>query len=186
MQGRLRRWLWKGTIEPDLRRLEPLTEGVAGQDIIQSFSATLKEITQQLETARQTVERRRAAEQTGNPAPAAGSDAEAKQIARSMLPSLDALDRIIEFGEGHISRDEAFQNWLISIKGLRARLTKTLEGMGLSAMSAVGCEVNLEIHDVVSVVPAGKFPANTVVAEQQRGYYFKGKLLRDAKVVVAQ
>jgi molecular chaperone GrpE len=103
-----------------------------------------------------------------------------------MLPTLDALDRIIEFGDSMANKGDAFENWLTSIKALRTRLLKTMEGIGLIAISSVGTEVDLEIHDVVAVVPAGNFPANTVVSEQQRGYYFRNKLLRDAKVVVAQ
>ncbi|CAN5464437.1 hypothetical protein BH09SUM1_BH09SUM1_29510 [soil metagenome] len=187
MLGRLERWLWKGTLEPNTARLEPLLHAETEVDLVHLFSATIKQISHQLDMAKQAADRRRAAEMAGGSQLSSGEpDVETRQIARAMLPSLDALDRIVEFGEPLASRDEAFQNWLTSIKGLRTRLTKTLETIGLTAMAAVGSEVDLEIHDVVSVVAAGNFPANSVVAEQQRGYYFKGKLLRDAKVVIAQ
>ncbi len=111
---------------------------------------------------------------------------EMRKLAMQLLPSLDALDRVIEFGEKVERQDENFRNWLISVEAMRRRLLKTLEGIGLNVISSVGLEVDLEIHDVVGVVPAVECDPNTVVEEQQRGYYFKGKLLRDAKVIIAQ
>lgn len=180
MIGRIHDWVLKGRFDPSLERLEVTFDGWAdGRDLMTATSGLLGEIQQQLEYLQTAANRRRTA-------PTVSPDAELRQLTRALLPSLDALDRIIEMGDSSRTADEAFMNWLASVRAVRIRMLKTLEGIGLTPIAAVGTEVDLEIHDVVSIVPAGQYPANTVVAEQQRGYFFKGKLLRDAKVVVAQ
>lgn len=182
----IRQWVWKGTLEPDLETPPPESL-LEDRDLTELWSKSIRESVAEFEAKLATIQRKRALE---NPREGAhsdgGSENDMKTLARSMLPTLDALDRIIEFGDNNSRQDEVFGNWLTSIKALRTRLLRTMEGIGLTAINSVGMEVDLEIHDVVSVVAAGKFPANSVVSEQQRGYYYRGKLLRDAKVVVAQ
>lgn len=189
MLAALERWIRGSGFEDSWVPLEVPPEDIRGnaRDLLERVANSTRDAVAQFESALAAAERRRAAEE--NRAPVVGpaaSEQEMRTLARNLLPSLDALDRIIELGETQGRTDPVFLNWLISVKGLRARLTKSLEGIGLTALASVGTEVDLEKHDVVSVVPAGEFPANTVVAESQRGYYFRGKLLRDAKVVVAQ
>jgi molecular chaperone GrpE len=186
MTRRVRDWLWSGTLEPELTTLS-VDDSVDPDDLAEAYSSSIRTLVLDLEGQVAALQRRRAAEQVpASPAEAGRSDAEIRNLAKGLLPSMDALDRIIEYGETYGKKDESFENWHNSVKALRTRLLRTLESIGLSAISSVGSQVDLEIHDVVSVIPAGKFPANTVVSEQQRGYVFRSKLLRDAKVVVAQ
>ena len=181
----LDRWLIDGVIGADELEQREAVIGLDGDgDVITLASAAIRDAGLQLEALRTQVEKRRAVETT---APAQGSsDVEIRNHARAMLPALDALDRVIEFGDEHARQNETLENWLLSVKGLRTRLAKVMESIGLTAINSIGCEVDLERHDVVSVVAAGQNPPNTVVAEKQRGYMFRGKMLRDAKVVVAQ
>lgn len=184
-------WLWQGTLAPDFERLELSGSIPEGEDLLASLQTEVRQLVRQIDEGREALEKRRALELAGprGSAPGtagSGGSEDLRPLARSLLPTLDALDRIVEFGESYPNADEVFRNWLTSIKAMRTRLTKTLEGIGLVSISAIGSEVNLEIHDVVSVVPARDYLPNTVVAEQQKGYFFRGKLLRDAKVVVAQ
>ncbi|MBI1291091.1 nucleotide exchange factor GrpE [bacterium] len=183
---RVREWLWQGTLEPHLELL-PVDNSLDPSDVHDLVSESVRGLVAGLEAEIATLQRRRAAEQvTAGPVESGRGDAELRNLAKGLLPSLDALDRIIEFGDSYEQKAESFENWLTSVKALRTRLLRTLETIGLTAINSVGTEVDLEFHDVVAVVPAGNFPANTVVSEQQRGYLFRSKLLRDAKVVVAQ
>lgn len=189
MLASLERWLWKGTLELPSERFEVLQELQGNEgDMEAALGRQARELVAQIEESQAALERRLQALQPGaterrGPDP---SEREVRQVAKALLPSLDALDRIIEFGESSENRDEAFDNWLTAVRALRTRLLKSLEGIGLVPVPTIGSEVDLEVHDVVAVVPAGEYPANTVVAERSKGYYLKGKLLRDAKVVVAQ
>lgn len=185
----LDKWLLGDCFRPEADRLEVWNPAhVEREDLARSFSENAKEINRLLDMAQAAAERHRRAARSGGESGSASAEREAMNIARSMLPSLDALDRITEFGQqSDREEDEEFQNWLKCVDGLRTRLLRTLENFGVTPVSSVGREVDLNVHDVVSVVPAtAEFPSNTVVEEQQRGYYFRGKLLRDARVVVAQ
>lgn len=186
----LDQWLWQGTFEVECERLE--VAGLEnGRDLVGYLASHLTAVTEQVEGLEQALRRERnagRARQSTEPGGEGkdGNEAEMKRFARSMLPAMDALDRLIEFGETVERKDEVFENWIKAIEALRSRLTKALESIGVTVISSVGLEVDLNVHDVVAVVPAGEFPANTVVKEQVKGYYFRGKLLRDARVVVAQ
>jgi molecular chaperone GrpE len=183
----LKRWAWGGTLAPefDLLDADPALDDAG---FLQSFSEDTQRRVSAFDAELDVLRKRRTAEESNarsGPKNAA-SDEEMRTLAKGMLPTLDGLDRILEFGEAQASSDPAFQNWLTSVKALRTRLLRTLESIGLQALSSIGMEVDLELHDVVSIAPRGKHPPNTVVSEQQRGYMFRGRLLRDAKVVVAQ
>jgi molecular chaperone GrpE len=186
--GLLERWLWDGRLDYEPEPLE-VAGDVAPGDVVTALEAHLAQVFAQVGALETALERERARMGAGA-TPAAGGEAggdEMKRLAKSLLPSLDALDRIMEFAESVEAQDEVFRNWVKCIDGLKTRLTRTLEGIGLTAIASVGLPVDLNIHDVVAVVPAGgEYPPNTVVKEQQKGYYFRGKLLRDARVVVAQ
>jgi len=181
----LDRWLLDGVIGADeIPRLEPTFVSDGDEDVIMAASLAIRDLGVQLEALRVQTEKRRAVEPA---APAqVSSDLEIRNHAKAVLPALDALDRVVEFGDEHARQNETLENWLLSVKGMRTRLAKVMESIGLTAFNSIGCEVDLERHDVVSVVAAGQNPPNTVVAEKQRGYLFRGKMLRDAKVVVAQ
>lgn len=187
MLGTLHRWMWAGSFEPGMEKLDVLApEDLTNEDLLAVSSKTIGRLSRTLEDLQEAERRRRHRGVPGRKHEETPEELEVKKIAKSMLPALDALDRIIECGEDAGREDEAFRNWLASVTALRTRLTKTMEGIGLQAISAVGSEVDLEVHDVVGIVGARDSPPNTVVKEQLKGYYFRGKLLRDAKVIVAQ
>ncbi len=185
MRRNLERWLWEGSFEPAAMKLDVLSpEDLPQDDLLTLSRKTIQDYSRQIEDLQQALHRRRVSSQ---PTTARGEeDKEVRKIAKSLLPVLDALDRIIDYGRELDRQDEEFENWLRSVEALRTRMTKVAEEIGLRPISAVGMEVDLEKHDVVGVVPAGEYPPNTVVDERQTGYYFRGRLLRDAKVIVAQ
>lgn len=185
----LQNWVWEGIAPPVLEKLDVFEDGAEDDaNLVDELSLEVRKLVSRIDGMREAYERRLAAELTGRGgAPEGRSEGESyRKLALSLLPSLDALDRIVEYGEKHKSTDEIFQNWLKTVVALRLRLRKTLEGIGLAPISSVGSEVDLDIHDVVAIVPAKDYLPNTVIEERQKGYYFRGKLLRDAKVVVAQ
>lgn len=109
---------------------------------------------------------------------------EAFRTMKNMVPILDALDRVLAFGREQPASAQ-MDNWLKSIEGVYYRLLQTLERQGLEPIDAVGKAVDLDCQEVVEYLPAAGVANETVVAERQKGYRFKGRLLRDAKVVVA-
>jgi molecular chaperone GrpE len=65
------------------------------------------------------------------------------------------------------------------------RLFDTLKKLGLEPISEEVPLFNPHIHHAVEMVDTKDHPDQTILEEYQRGYYFKGRLLRPAMVKVA-
>ncbi|MFP4381273.1 MAG: nucleotide exchange factor GrpE [Candidatus Sumerlaeia bacterium] len=104
---------------------------------------------------------------------------------RSVLPLLDSFDRIIRMAQEHPPSEEV-QNWIKSIASMQSRMLQMYEKYGLRVMDPVGEKVNLDRHEVVEVLHTDSIPNETIVEVRQKGYALNNKILRDAKVVVAQ
>ncbi|MEQ8822594.1 MAG: nucleotide exchange factor GrpE [Sumerlaeia bacterium] len=115
----------------------------------------------------------------------ASSSGESRAIARQMLPVLDGMERILDLAQAEEEPTEEFLNWVKSIQAVHLRLCRIMDQLGLEPIQTVGKEVNFEYHDVVATVPSAEYSEGTIVEERQKGYMFQGRLLRDAKVVVA-
>lgn len=108
-----------------------------------------------------------------------------RQLFRSALPVLDSFDRIMQMVQKQPPTPEV-QNWIKSVSSVQSRLQQTLERFGLRCMDPLGKKVNLDRHEVVEVIHTDSIPDETVVEVRQKGYMFDNKIIRDARVVVAQ
>jgi molecular chaperone GrpE len=109
---------------------------------------------------------------------------ELEKFIKQLLPTLDAFDRVLTMARAY-PKSEEIDNWLKAVESIYFRLLRLLESYGLEQLNTVGKKVDLNIHDVVEYRPSTEHPHDTVISERQKGYMFRGKLLRDAKVVVA-
>lgn len=107
------------------------------------------------------------------------------RLFRTSLPMLDSFDRVLTLAEKQPPSAE-MQNWLRSVAGVRARMTDLFSRFGLQILNPVGEKVDLDHHEVVEVLHTESIPDDTIVEVRQKGYLFEGKMLRDARVVVAQ
>jgi molecular chaperone GrpE (heat shock protein) len=114
-----------------------------------------------------------------------GGEKEMEKLMRRMLPVLDGFERILEAARDW-PEDSEIANWLKSVEGTYVRLKNTLEAAGLVSFEAVGKPVDLTVHDVVEMRHSPDHEPETVIAVRQKGYAFLGRLIRDAKVVVAK
>jgi molecular chaperone GrpE len=105
-------------------------------------------------------------------------------LMKKLIPFLDSLERILYLGRSYPQTEE-IANWLTSVEGLYFRISNTLEQFGLKAIDAVGKPVDLNCQEVVEYIPSRDHGHNHVIKERLKGYYYHGKLLRDAQVVVA-
>ncbi len=103
---------------------------------------------------------------------------------KKMISFFDSFERIMYLARQYPPSEE-IDNWLKSVEMIYFRMNSTLEKYGLKALDTMGKPVNLDFHDVVEYRPTFDYPPDTVIHERQKGYFFNGKLLRDAKVVVA-
>ena len=101
-----------------------------------------------------------------------------QDIMTSLLPILDDLERAIEAN----NYDKAHGVVLIYNK-----LKSTLETKGLKEMeNPIGKVLNTEMHEAISMVPTEKKKQkNKIIDTVEKGYLLGEKVIRHAKVVVA-
>ncbi len=107
-----------------------------------------------------------------------------EKLLQELLPVADTLLRGIEVARGEKATVESL------IEGKEATLRmlgKALENNGVKEINPMGEVFNPDLHQAMTVQPAGEGVApNTVVAVFQRGYLLNERLLRPALVVVSQ
>jgi molecular chaperone GrpE len=97
---------------------------------------------------------------------------------KALLPVLDDFERALKIE----SPDTEYAR---GMELIYQRLYEALKKLGLEPISAEVPLFNPHIHHAVEMVDTKDHPDQTIIEEYQRGYYFKGRLLRPAMVKVA-
>ncbi len=98
---------------------------------------------------------------------------------------LDDLERALESGKEMIEKDST--NVLDGVEMVKSRLVGILKTHGLETMECEGVLFDPNVHEAVGVVSVeDPDMENRVVEEVLSGYVLKGRLLRAARVKVAQ
>lgn len=97
---------------------------------------------------------------------------------KALLPALDDFERAlkVESADGEYAR---------GMELIYQRFYEALKKLGLEPISAEVPLFNPHIHHAVEMVDTKDHADQTILEEYQRGYYFKGRLLRPAMVKVA-
>ena len=103
-------------------------------------------------------------------------------LLRELLPTLDNLERAME--QGRTATDAA--GLLEGVEMTMAGLRNTLEKFGLQPLDGAGQPFDPNFHEALVMEASDTVPANTILQEFQKGYMFKDRLLRAAKVVVSK
>jgi molecular chaperone GrpE len=103
-------------------------------------------------------------------------------LLRDLLPTLDNLERAMEQGRTAADVAGLLEGVEMTMSGMR----NTLEKFGLKPVDGVGQPFDPNLHEALAMEASATVPANTILQEYQRGYMFKDRLLRAAKVVVAK
>jgi molecular chaperone GrpE len=102
------------------------------------------------------------------------------EIVKALLPIVDDFERALKASS--VSGSDEF------VKGVELiykRLLETLIKQGLEPIHTQGQTFDPHLHEAVQRVESEDAADGTILAEYQRGYKFKGKLLRPAMVQVA-
>jgi molecular chaperone GrpE len=100
----------------------------------------------------------------------------------ALLPILDDFERALNAVPPEIGDDNEYVKGIAMIE---QRLFDALKKVGLEAFDSVGKPFDPNIHHAVKRVETDDTEEDTVIEEWQRGYNFRGKLLREAMVKVA-
>jgi molecular chaperone GrpE len=102
----------------------------------------------------------------------------ASDLILKLLPVLDDFERALKV-------DTADRNYAKGVELIYQRLFDTLKRFGLEPFDSKGKPFDPNLHQAVDRVQSEDHDDQTVLEEFQRGYNFKGKLLRPAMVKVA-
>ena len=104
------------------------------------------------------------------------------EIISAMLPVLDDLERAVEAVEKSGATDATCEGIVLIYNKFKNILTRN----GLEPIPAKGEVFNTDLHEAIANVPAsGNSEIGIIKDEIEKGYYLNGKVLRFAKVVVA-
>src|SRR5581483_1244857 len=105
-------------------------------------------------------------------------------ILKQLLPIADNFERALKHAP--VRDDETNDGGLrAGVELIYKQLTDLLHRQGLEAIKAVGTPFDPHLHEAVTTTPTDEAAENTVLEELQRGYLYKGKLVRPATVRVA-
>ena len=102
----------------------------------------------------------------------------AMEAVRALLPVLDDFERAMK-------SPSADKEYSAGIELIYNRFYEALKKLGLTPIESEGKPFDPQIHHAVDMVETDAAPDHTVLEEFQRGYNFKGRLLRPAMVKVA-
>jgi len=105
----------------------------------------------------------------------------AEALLSKVLALADDFDRAIEAMPANLKGD----GWASGVAAIDRKLRALLESEGVRPIEAVGRQFDPREHESVVNVPATGRPAGEVVAEVQRGYRIRDRVLRPALVGVA-
>ncbi len=100
------------------------------------------------------------------------------ELVTELLPVLDDLERALK-------APSSDPEYVRGIELIYQRFYNALKKMGLEPIEAAGKPFDPNVHQAVDKVATEEAEDQTVLDEYQRGYNFKGKLLRPSMVKVA-
>ena len=107
---------------------------------------------------------------------------EGEEIFRSFLPIIDDLERMVSaLADNTSNTDKATRE---GIAFIIAKFHKVLTERGVKAFNSIGEVLDSELHDAMLVMNDQNKPDHEILQEPEKGYMYKDKVLRHAKVVV--
>lgn len=100
-------------------------------------------------------------------------------VLKAILSTADDFDRALAAMSESTDKE--------GVKLIRQKFIDTLKSKGVTEIEALGKPFDVDFHEAIAKVPASEtMPSGMVIDVVQRGYMIKDKVLRFAKVVVAE
>lgn len=99
-----------------------------------------------------------------------------------ILPIMDDFERSLSASDSN-NKLEDFRK---GVELIHKNLLETLEKEGVKPIKSVGEQFDHNLHDALMMTEKEGAKPGTIVEEAMRGYYYKDKVLRHSKVIVAK
>ena len=106
----------------------------------------------------------------------------AKSVIEKILPVVDNFER----GLATVPEDEKGKPFSEGMEMIYKQLMTELEKMEVKPIEAVGTEFNPDLHNAVMQVESEEYESGVVAQELQKGYTYRGTVVRHSMVAVVQ
>lgn len=113
---------------------------------------------------------------------AQGREFAQEELMKALLPILDDMERALEAGRATHDADDPL---LTGMQLAHDNALSVLSKFGLERIEAVGQPFDPDLHSAIMQQATDEQEPQTVLAEVQKGYRFKGRAIRPSRVVVA-
>ncbi len=101
-------------------------------------------------------------------------------LIRKIIDVVDNIERAIASWKSDNLKDEHVRG----LEMIYKNFYKTLEGEGLRSINVINEQFDPCKHEIINKMKSDK-PEGAIIEEVQRGYMFKDKVLRHAKVIIS-
>ena len=105
-----------------------------------------------------------------------------ENILKELLPGIDNIERAMD--QAHEAK--SIESLLEGVTLTRDGLLAVLEKFGVKAIESAGEPFDPNIHEAIAMEETDAMEPNFVLREFQKGYVYKDRLLRPAKVIVSK
>ena len=109
---------------------------------------------------------------------------EGEDLIKSLLPIIDNFERAIQMDDTNLSEES--KKFLEGFKMIYGNLNSTLQGYEIIAMDVLNKPFDPNTMEAVLVEEVEGYEPNTVIDVMQKGYMYKGKVIRHAMVKVSK
>ncbi len=106
----------------------------------------------------------------------------AKSVIEKILPVIDNFER----GLQAVPEDQKDDPFVDGMNKIYKQMMTELEGIGVEAIDAVGNDFDPELHNAVMQVESDEYESGVVAQEMQKGYTYRGSVVRHSMVAVVQ
>ncbi len=106
----------------------------------------------------------------------------AESFIQKLLPVIDDFERSL----GHVDEAQDITAIKQGLKLIYDKLMKVLDEQGVKKIEAVGNPFDVDYHEALMQRPDDSVEPHTVLDEMEKGYTYKDKVIRHAKVVVSE
>ncbi len=105
----------------------------------------------------------------------------ARDMIEKILPVLDNFERAL----AAVPEDEKGGSFTEGVEMIYKQFLKTLEDAGVEVIEAVGQQFNPDVHNAVMHIEDEAYGENEISQELQKGYKYRGTVVRHSMVQVA-
>lgn len=106
-------------------------------------------------------------------------------VLREVLSVVDNLERALAPAAEGVETEQYLAALREGVELTQKQLLSSLEKLEVKSVDAVGQPFDPNIHEAMTMEASDEIPANHVISEFEKGYQYKDRLLRVAKVIVS-